>query len=117
MFVSTSFKPPPCSYLILNPGGVAGVADLKKVAELILVSTGLEAETYRIGNTKARSLQFLYLTLIIFRWFGTPSFWFQTKLSRENPLLSSECLLSSILSPYLFDPREVVIVRLTQHTI
>lgn len=49
------FKQPQCSYLILNPGGVAGVADLKKAAEIILVSTGLEAETYRIGNTKARS--------------------------------------------------------------
>lgn len=41
------------SYLILNPGGVAGVTDLKKAAEVILISTGLDPETYRIGNTKA----------------------------------------------------------------
>lgn len=41
------------SYLILNPGGVAGVADLKKAAEVILLSTGLDPDTYRIGNTKA----------------------------------------------------------------
>lgn len=41
------------SYLILNPGGVAGVKDLKKAAEVILESTGLDPENYRIGNTKA----------------------------------------------------------------
>lgn len=51
LYPTSSYKP--CSYLILNPGGVAGVKDLKKAAEVILQSTGLDPENYRIGNTKA----------------------------------------------------------------
>lgn len=51
LYPTPTFKPR--RYLILNPGGVAGVKDLKKAAEIILQSTGLDPENYRIGNTKA----------------------------------------------------------------
>lgn len=41
------------SYKIINPKGIDGVTDLQKAAQIILESTGLDPESYRIGNTKA----------------------------------------------------------------
>lgn len=42
-----------CSYKILNPAGVDKESDPKKCAQAILDSTGLDADTYRLGLTKA----------------------------------------------------------------
>lgn len=42
------------SYQILCPKQLQGVADPKKAAELILSSTGLADDAFRLGNTKAR---------------------------------------------------------------
>lgn len=47
------FSPIPSSYKILNPAAVDKESDLKKAAQLILDATGLDAETYRLGHTKA----------------------------------------------------------------
>lgn len=43
----------PLSYKILNPKGVDQVKDPKKIAECILDAVHLDAELYRLGNTKA----------------------------------------------------------------
>lgn len=42
-----------CSYQILNPGGIVGIEDPKKCGQLILESTTLDPDMYRIGHTKA----------------------------------------------------------------
>lgn len=42
-----------CRYKILAAQAIAGVNDLQKVAKIILESTGLDPESYRLGNTKA----------------------------------------------------------------
>lgn len=47
------------SYQILCPKLLVGVADPKKCAAHILGETGLADDTFRLGNTKARSI-FLY---------------------------------------------------------
>ncbi|XP_037817600.1 myosin heavy chain, muscle isoform X10 [Lucilia sericata] len=39
-------------YQIINPGGIVGVADIKKQSQLILESTPLDPDMYRIGHTK-----------------------------------------------------------------
>lgn len=44
---------PPSSYKILNPSAVDKESDPKKIAEVILDSTGLDPETFRLGHTKA----------------------------------------------------------------
>lgn len=44
---------PPSSYKILNPSAVDKESDPKKIAEVILDATGLDAETFRLGHTKA----------------------------------------------------------------
>lgn len=41
------------SYQILNPGGIVGIDDAKKCGALILESTSLDPDMYRIGHTKA----------------------------------------------------------------
>lgn len=41
------------SYKILCSKAVEAEPDLKKAAQLILETTGLDPESYRIGNTKA----------------------------------------------------------------
>lgn len=53
------------SYKILAAQAIAGVTDLQKVAKIILESTGLDAESYRLGNSKA----WHYLTHILRRFF------------------------------------------------
>lgn len=40
-------------YQIINPGGIVGVADIKKQSQLILEATPLDPDMYRIGHTKA----------------------------------------------------------------
>lgn len=40
-------------YKILNPAAVAKESDPKKSAGLVLESTGLDPDTYRLGHTKA----------------------------------------------------------------
>lgn len=45
----------PFSYKILNPAAVSKQADPKKCAEVILEASGLDAELYRLGHTKACS--------------------------------------------------------------
>lgn len=40
-------------YKILATQAIAGVTDPQKVAKLILESTGLDPESYRLGNSKA----------------------------------------------------------------
>ncbi|KAM7353237.1 myosin heavy chain isoform 23-T23 [Cochliomyia hominivorax] len=39
-------------YQIINPGGIVGVADIKKQSQLILEATPLDPDMYRIGHTK-----------------------------------------------------------------
>ncbi|KRG02610.1 myosin heavy chain, muscle isoform X2 [Drosophila mojavensis] len=39
-------------YQILNPGGIVGIEDPKKCGQLILESTTLDPDMYRIGHTK-----------------------------------------------------------------
>lgn len=41
------------SYKILNPAAVSKQSDPKKCAEVILDSSGLDSELYRLGHTKA----------------------------------------------------------------
>lgn len=53
------------SYKILNPKGIDGVADLQKAAKIILESTGLDEETYRIGNTKACPIKIIFFFLLL----------------------------------------------------
>lgn len=45
--------PPTISYKILNPAGVNAQKDIKKVASVILDTSALDPELYRLGNTKA----------------------------------------------------------------
>lgn len=53
------------SYQILNPGGIVGIDDAKKCGALILESTTLDPDMYRIGHTKAylRSINRLWLMI------------------------------------------------------
>lgn len=46
---------PPFRYKILNPKAIVGVEDEKKVAEIILDASALEADLFRLGKTKAWS--------------------------------------------------------------
>lgn len=41
------------SYKILNPKGVDAEKDPKKIAQVVLDAVSLDAELYRLGNTKA----------------------------------------------------------------
>lgn len=58
---------PPSSYKILNPTAVDKESDPKKIAEVILDSTGLDSETFRLGHTKAcliRIVDFCFLCVL-----------------------------------------------------
>lgn len=52
-FTTPTISAPNNSYKIINPKGIEGVTDLQKAAQIILETTGLDPESYRIGNTKA----------------------------------------------------------------
>lgn len=41
------------SYQILNPKGIKGMEDPKKASKVLIESTELDADLYRLGNTKA----------------------------------------------------------------
>lgn len=41
------------SYQILNPKGIKGLEDPKKASKILIESTELDADLYRLGNTKA----------------------------------------------------------------
>lgn len=43
----------PYSYKILNPKAVDAEKDPKKIAQVVLDAVSLDAELYRLGNTKA----------------------------------------------------------------
>lgn len=61
---------PPYRYKILAPQAVSKEPDPKKNAQIILDATGLDAESYRLGHTKAcylRSDSF-YFTLFYFHY-------------------------------------------------
>ncbi len=47
------YYPSISSYKILAPKAVEGIADPKKVCLVVLEQIGLDAELYRLGNTKA----------------------------------------------------------------
>lgn len=42
------------SYQILNPRGIKGLDDPKKATKILIESTSLDEDQYRLGNTKAR---------------------------------------------------------------
>lgn len=46
-------NPETYSYKILASEAIAGMDDLQKAAKIILESTGLDPDSYRLGNTKA----------------------------------------------------------------
>lgn len=59
------------SYQILCPKAIKDVADPKKVAAIILESTDLPEDNYRLGNTKARLHTITYLNnlfVFICKW-------------------------------------------------
>lgn len=41
------------SYQILNPKGIVGIEDPKKCTKILIESTELDPDQYRLGNTKA----------------------------------------------------------------
>lgn len=46
---------PQLSYKILNPAGVEKSADEKGAADAVMQATGLDADLFRLGHTKART--------------------------------------------------------------
>lgn len=48
------------SYQILNPKGIKGIEDPKKCTKILIESTELAEDQYRLGNTKARNLFYIY---------------------------------------------------------
>lgn len=44
------------SYQILNPKGIKGIEDPKKCTKILIESTELNDDQYRLGNTKARNI-------------------------------------------------------------
>lgn len=52
------------SYQILNPRGIKGNDDPKKCSKILLESTELDQDSYRIGNTKACYHHNIYYSLL-----------------------------------------------------
>lgn len=48
------------SYQILNPKGIKGIEDPKKCTKILIESTELAEDQYRLGNTKARNIFYIY---------------------------------------------------------
>lgn len=69
------------SYQILNPKGIKGVDDTKKSSKILLESTELDQDQYRLGNTKAcyhnKSFSLLHCT-------------FQCQTANKNTILSEK---------------------------
>lgn len=53
-------------YQILATQAIAGVNDVQKVAKLILESTSLDPDQYRLGNSKACPINLLPIVSIVF---------------------------------------------------
>lgn len=47
------------SYQILNPKGIKGIEDPKKCTKILIESTELAEDQYRLGNTKARNIFYI----------------------------------------------------------
>lgn len=56
-------SPPSTSYQILCPKALVGISDAKKAAGIILDSTGLADDAFRLGNTKAWTFIFFLFHL------------------------------------------------------
>lgn len=87
------------SYQILNPKGIVGMEDPKKCTKILIESTGLNEDLYRLGNTKAwfcENIYFvLYLQYVLFIQTNTLSH--QThKTPKINNAKTSENINSSI---------------------
>lgn len=54
------------SYQILNPKGIKGIEDPKKCTKILIESTELAEDQYRLGNTKARNIFSFYTQKIYF---------------------------------------------------
>lgn len=54
------------SYQILNPKGIKGIEDPKKCTKILIESTELAEDQYRLGNTKARNIFSLYTQKLYF---------------------------------------------------
>lgn len=53
------------SYKILASQAISGLTDLQKAAKIILETTGLDPESYRLGNTKACPPSLLHSVLLL----------------------------------------------------
>lgn len=66
------------SYQILNPKGIKGIEDPKKCTKILIESTELAEDQYRLGNTKARNIFSFY----------TPKIYFEQKqMQMQNTLV------------------------------
>lgn len=54
------------SYQILNPKGIKGIEDPKKCTKILIESTELAEDQYRLGNTKARNIFSFYIQKLYF---------------------------------------------------
>lgn len=54
------------SYQILNPKGIKGIEDPKKCTKILIESTELAEDQYRLGNTKARNIFSFYTQKLYF---------------------------------------------------
>lgn len=53
-----------CSYQILNPRGIKGIDDPKKCTKILVESTELNDDQYRLGNTKACISKYIFFFAI-----------------------------------------------------
>lgn len=67
------------SYQILNPKGIKGIEDPKKCTKILIESTELAEDQYRLGNTKARNIFSLYTQKIYFE---------QKQMQMQNTLVN-----------------------------
>ena len=85
----------PISYKILNPKAVEGEKDPQKCAQVILDAIGLEAELYRLGNTKAWD-PFSYFIVILILYSRTQFLPFK---NISNSLIGNIILLHVLFYP------------------
>lgn len=74
------------SYQILNPKGIKGIEDPKKCTKILIESTELAEDQYRLGNTKARYIFSFYTHKI---YFEQKQMQIQKTLSSMAPKLMS----------------------------
>lgn len=74
------------SYQILNPKGIKGIEDPKKCTKILIESTELAEDQYRLGNTKARNIFSFYTQKL---YFEQKQMQIQKTLSSMAPKLMS----------------------------